>query len=110
LYEKGKERRYSLLFSVNGGAFAIARLIKEGDSIGGLSHPALSIGMVLFTVVMVCDIFVFGKKRSKAPKSTDVFGNPGQRVLLSIGFLICVGWLLVGFGDYLASVWAAVCR
>jgi hypothetical protein len=27
LYENGKHRRYSLLFSVNGGAFAIAKLV-----------------------------------------------------------------------------------
>ena len=30
LYENGKHRRYSLLFSVNGGAFAIAKLLAGG--------------------------------------------------------------------------------
>jgi hypothetical protein len=27
LYEEGKHRRYSLLFSVNGGAFAVAKIL-----------------------------------------------------------------------------------
>ena len=85
-YENGKHRRYTLLFSVNGGAFAVAQLIKEGSSIGGLSHPVLSIGMVLFTVIMVKDIFEFGEKSKKEPNSTDVFGEVGKRVLLLIGF------------------------
>jgi hypothetical protein len=98
LYEKGKDRRYTLLFAVNGGAFAVAKLIKEGGcNIGGLSHPVLSIGMVLFTVAMVWDIYAFGEKRSESPKSPDVFGKVGRRVLLLIGLLICLGWLLVGF-------------
>ncbi len=110
LYENGKHRRYTLLFSVNAGAFAVAKLIKEGDGIGGLSHPALSIGMVLFTVVMVWDIFKFGERSRKEPNSTDVFGEAGRRVLLLIGVLICLGWLLVGFGNYLPSVWAAAAR
>lgn len=110
LYEKGKDRRYTLLFTVNGGAFAVAKLIKEGTSIGGLSHPVLSIGMVLFTVIMVKDIFEFGKKKSRSPKTPDVFGEVGQRVLLSICILICLGWLLVGFGKYLPSVFPAACQ
>ena len=29
LYENGKHRRYSLLFSVNGGAFAIAKILAD---------------------------------------------------------------------------------
>jgi len=29
LYENGKHRRYSLLFSINGGAFAIAKFLTE---------------------------------------------------------------------------------
>ena len=107
LYENGKHRRYALLFSVNGGAFAVAKLIKEGSSIGGLSQPVLSIGMAVFTMVMMWDIFKFGERSKKEPNSTDVFGDPGKRVLLLIGFLICAGWLLVGFGKYLPTVFPA---
>lgn len=110
LYENGKHRRYTLLFSVNGGAFAVAQLIKEGKSIGGLSHQTLAIGMTFFTIVMIWDIFMFGERSKKEPNSTDVFGKPGQRVLLSICILICLGWLLVGFGKYLPSVFPAACQ
>jgi hypothetical protein len=53
VYEEGKHRRYSLLFSVNGGAFVVARLLLDGQSdlanpivLGRLSLPALSYGML----------------------------------------------------------------
>ena len=97
LYENGKHRRYTLLFSVNGGAFAVAKLIKEGSGIGGLSQKELSVGMVLFTALMVWDIFEFGRRSRKEP-TPEVFGNVGKAVLISIDLLICIGWLLVGFG------------
>lgn len=67
LYETGKHRRYSLLFFVNGGAFAIAKLItgesgKPGVVLGNLTLTELSVGMVAFTAVMICDIYAFGDK------------------------------------------------
>jgi len=98
LYENGKHRRYGLLFSVNGGAFAIAKILAgQGNVLGGLSLKQLSIGMALFTVVMVWDIFEFGRRSKKEP-IPDVFSPAGKIVLLVIGALICIGWLLVGFG------------
>ena len=98
LYEDGKHRRYTLLFSVNGGAFAIAKLINEAKSnIGGLSLKQLSVGMALFTAVMVWDIFEFGRRSRKEP-IPKVFSGVGRAVLIIIGSLICIGWLLVGFG------------
>ena len=98
LYENGKHRRYSLLFSVNGGAFAVAKLLgSQGNVLGGLSLKELSIGMTLFTMVMVWDIFEFGRRSRKEP-IPNVFGNAGRAVLLLLGALICAGWLLVGFG------------
>lgn len=99
LYENGKHRRYSLLFSVNGGAFAIANIFAEQTNLvlGGLSLRKLSIGMVLFTAVMVWDIFEFGRLSRKEP-IPKVFGKVGKVVLLLLGFLICAGWSLVGFG------------
>jgi hypothetical protein len=99
LYENGKHRRYSLLFSVNGGAFAIAKILAgQGNVLGGLSLKQLSIGMVLFTVVMVWDIFEFGRRNKREP-IPDVFSPQGKAVLLLLGVLICAGWLLVGFGS-----------
>jgi hypothetical protein len=102
LYETGKHRRYSLLFSVNGGAFAIAKLLfgepgKPGVVLGGLKLAHLSIGMALLTVVMTADIFAFGSKMRKG-YLPGAFDWRGKTVLLLLGVLIVAGWLLVGFG------------
>ena len=110
LYESGKHRRYSLLFAVNGGAFAIARLWADnpdatGPVLGGLTLPGLALGMAAFTVVMVTDIYTFGEKMrhlAAADRQTrpaiELFGPVGRGVLLLLGFLMLAGWLLVGFG------------
>jgi hypothetical protein len=96
-YEDGKHRRYNLLFAVNGGAFAIAKLFAEKNSsavLGDLSLRRLAFGMSLFTIVMVADIFMFGQKM-RATYLPDAFGWPGKIVLALLGILICAGWLLV---------------
>jgi hypothetical protein len=102
LYESGKHRRYSLLFAVNGGAFAIAKLLAgevagAGLVLGGLRLWQLSLGMALFTAVMVWDIFEFGRKM-RDTYLPDAFGRQGRIVLLLLGALMCLGWLLVGLG------------
>ena len=99
LYENGKHRRYSLLFAVNGGAFAIAKLLAGGVAspemvLGGLRLWQLSLGMVLFTAVMVWDISEFGLKMRRTYLS-DAFGPQGRIVLLLLGGLIGMGWILV---------------
>jgi NhaP-type Na+/H+ or K+/H+ antiporter len=101
LYENGKHRRYALLFSVNGGAFAVAKLLtgepgKAGIVLGGLHLSQLSFGMILFTVVMIWDIFEFGRKMRKR-YLPDAFGTQGKVVLLLLGALLCLGWFVVGF-------------
>jgi hypothetical protein len=109
-YEAGKHRRYGLLFSVNGGAFAIAKLLADESSanvLGGLTLEDLSLGMILFTVLMVIDIFLFGQNlRSTLPAdafepdglTVPLFGTPGKWVLVLIGLLICAGWYLAAWG------------
>lgn len=107
LYEDGKHRRYGILFAVNGAAFAIAKLLagepgKSATVLGGLNLSQLSLGMMLFTIVMVWDIFAFGlKMRDTVRKIGDdtlpgVFGPQGMIVLLLLGVLMFVGWFLVG--------------
>ncbi len=99
-YEEGKHRRYNLLFAVNGGAFAVAKLFGEdkmASVLGGLTLPQLSFGMIAFTAVMVADIFAFGQKMRTA-YLPDQFGWIGKAVLLLIGLLICAGWFLVAWG------------
>ena len=94
IYEDGKHRRYALLFSINGGAFAVAQLVSKTppDPLGSLTLRQLSIGMILFTALMVFDIFRFGMNMRKY---IDVFRLEGQAVLLLIGLLIGSGWALV---------------
>jgi hypothetical protein len=103
LYENGKHRRYNLLFSVNGGAFAIAKLLtgepgKPGIVLGALTLPELSAGMALFTAVMVADIYSFGYKMRKN-NLPEAFDWRGKAVLLLLGVLVVAGWLLAGFGE-----------
>jgi hypothetical protein len=97
-YEEGKHRRYTLLFAVNGGAFALAKLIVEKDpstaSLGGLRLSYMCYGMALFTIVMSMDIFMFGQKMRRI-YLPDSFGWQGKIVLMLIGALICAAWILV---------------
>jgi hypothetical protein len=99
LYEEGKHRRYNLLFAVNGGAFAIAKVFAESETcqtvLGGLTLKHLAIGMMIFSLAMVIDIYCFGNNMRNHHLNT-VFGMPGKGVLLVLGLLICVGWGLVG--------------
>jgi hypothetical protein len=100
LYENGKHRRYSLLFSINGGAFAVAKLVtgepgKAGMVLGNLSAMKLSLGMVLLTALLTWDIFVFGQKMRER-YLPGAFGAVGKIVLISLGVLLCAGWILAG--------------
>lgn len=103
-YEDGKHRRYNLLFAVNGGAFAVARVLGEKGSAlaGNLTMSDLAIGMILFTLLMGLDIFMFGLKmraqwEASQPGATDsplkgLFALPGRIVLVALCILIGVGW------------------
>jgi hypothetical protein len=96
-YEDGKQRRYQLLFAVNGGAFAVAKLfLGQGAPyvLGNLTLRQLSIGMFLFTAVMTADIYMFGENMRKK-YLPDAFGPQGKIVLILMGGLIALGWLLV---------------
>jgi hypothetical protein len=126
-YIDGKMRRYSLLFTVNGGAFAIAKLLGEqqgGSGLGDLSLQAVAIGAVVFTCLMWLDIFFFGEmmrneffggngndgtgiveemKRfwSNEKDNRDeplVFGPQGKFVLGALCTLLILGWSLAAFG------------
>jgi hypothetical protein len=112
-YEQGKHRRYNLLFAVNGGAFAVAQLFTEpkkiGPFIGYLTLWQISLGLALFTIVMVLDIFMFGQNMRKVQDMRDkrsalrLFGSQGKLVLILIGGLLVTGWTLVSF-DWLLLV------
>lgn len=94
LYLDGKMRRYSLLFSVNGGAFAVAKLLDRPAPPGGLGITTLAVGAALFTVVMTADIWLFGAGM-RNEHGARLFRPVGQSILLMIGALLCSGWILV---------------
>jgi len=95
LYLEGKMRRYSLLFSVNGGAFLIAKLIGDGKPTGGLSMFGLSVGAAVFTIIMTADIWLWGAGM-REKHGAKLFRPVGQTILLMIGALLFSGWMLVG--------------
>jgi hypothetical protein len=101
-YMEGKMKRYSLLFAVNGGAFAIAKVFGEHDStqlLGGLTVQHLALGAVAFTVLMGIDIFLFGlMMRRKFFGDRMVFTWVGRVILVALCALLIAGWLMAAFG------------
>jgi hypothetical protein len=88
------------MFAVNGGAFAIAKLLtgdpgKSGVVLGSLTLQELAIGMALFTAFMTWDIYAFGIKM-RATYLPNSFQWQGKAVLIILGALQVTGWLLVG--------------
>jgi hypothetical protein len=95
-YEDGKQRRYQLLFAVNGGVLAISNV-----SHGAWRNLLLSVLMIFFTIVMAADIRSFGERfHGDHP---DMFGKPGQRVLRNMSLLLCLAWLGLGLSTFVAS-------
>ena len=92
----------------NRSHFAVAKLFPTDNIcavIGGLTLFELSVGMILFTVLMSVDIFIFGQHMRTTVSEEAIgpdgdtlpmFGTVGKAVLVLIGLLICSGWFLVG--------------
>ena len=100
-YIDGKMRRYSLLFSVNGGAFAIARLMVDENSaklLGRLTVQHLAFGAIVFTIIMVIDIWFFARMMKLEFLGELAFSKVGKTILLMLGTLLIVSWLLVASG------------
>lgn len=104
LYSSGQMKRYYLLFAVNGGAFAIAKLFGESETqavVGGLSLQALAIGCILFTALMWRDIYAFGELlRTQFFDGRDVFQEGAKLILACLCVLLILGWLLAAFGPH----------
>jgi hypothetical protein len=100
-YIEGKMKRYSLMFSVNGGAFLIAKLFAEQNTkqiLGGLSPRALAIGAILFTLLMWRDIYLFGHMMKREFfEGKLVFQSQGILILHALCTLVIIGWLLAAF-------------
>jgi hypothetical protein len=96
-YNDGKMKRYNLLFSVNGGAFILAKLIAEQGRIGHLTLKDLAMGAILFTAFMTWDIWRFGNRMSTCffEKGADiVFTKRGRSILVALALLLIFAWTL----------------
>jgi hypothetical protein len=102
MYESGKDRRYTLLFAVNGGAYAIATwLLKDGKQVSGTSlrplEIGIAVGLIVFTVIMCMDIYEFGKKMRNLGYPLRLFRDGGQWVLGGLAALLILGWAALGW-------------
>jgi hypothetical protein len=100
-YIDGKIKRYNLMFAVNGGAFALAKLLKDPSSekvLGRLTPQHLAIGAVAFTFLMWFDIWLWGENLRKGYfDGKEVFQWRGKAILSLLSSLLIVGWLLAAF-------------
>ncbi len=117
IYEAGKGRRYGLLFSANGGAYAIAvYLASLGHTVAGYSFDGaglivLALFMIAFNWMMWQDIYAFGDRMHKldsrirgvpAGEEWLLFGPVGRRVLNVFGIGLILGWICVLVGGAIA--------
>src|SRR5215472_12610340 len=93
-YTDGKMKRYGLLFSVNGGAFALARFSSDKGVV--ISPAVIAFGAIFFTVLMTLDIWMFGiAMRKQFERVQDgLFGQHGRLILLGLTLLLVVAWAL----------------
>jgi hypothetical protein len=105
-YIDGKMRRYNLLFTVNGAAFAIVTFASSAvseaggggirwaeDLPGDLNLPHLASGAIFFTILMFLDIWAFawGMRQNFG---LGLFTPLGRAILVGICTLIICGWAL----------------
>lgn len=76
-YIDGKMKRYNLLFAVNGGAYAIARL---NPLPGALTVSAIADGAIIFTAVMAVDIWLWGQTMRDQFVGSIAFTPPGKAI------------------------------
>ena len=102
-YIDGKMKRYNLLFAVNGGAFAIAKLIGEGKNVGEVTLLYLAMGAILFTILMWWDIWCWGwlmkKEYDNRGKGERMFGWVGKLILSSLTLLLTGVWILAAWKE-----------
>lgn len=98
LYESGKSRRYGLLFSVNGGGFAIAswliKDIKPSDTLLKWEQIGIAVGMIVFTAIMYIDVRAFGKNFRNLGSPLNLFDTVGERVLAGLTALLILAWFV----------------
>jgi hypothetical protein len=97
-YTDGKMQRYTLLFAVNGGAFAVGQyVLGSGASTMKAVLPIgyLADGAIIFTALMTVDIWLYGQMMRREFVGPSAFTPAGKAILLLISALLIAGWLLV---------------
>jgi hypothetical protein len=113
LYESGKGRRYGLLFTVNGGAYALVGFLVGGSPTFELSlltvwaFVLIPAALALFTLQMQKDIQAFGEymRDLAAPHGLTLFGQVGQDVLKNICRLIVAAWCAAILAFLISIAW-----
>lgn len=99
-YNDGKFKRLNLMFAVNGGAFAIVKLMFENSNkplLGKLTLFHVSLGAVVFTAVMIVDTWRWCDRMRKDFLPSLAFTVPGRFALALLGLIIVTAWALAGF-------------
>jgi hypothetical protein len=98
-YNDGKFSRLNLMFAVNGGAFAIAKLLFENNKplLGKITLPHVAFGAIIFTVVMIADTWHWSSMMKKHFLEDLAFSCFGKIALILLGLLIILAWALAGF-------------
>lgn len=111
-YLEGKMKRYGLLFSVNGGTFAIISLaVQNADDgldashhlIGKLTLGNLALWIIIFTALMIADIWRYGTGMRKLEASAYFGRHPrlftpfGQSITVLVGILLVGAWSFAFF-------------
>ena len=99
-YIDGKLKRLNLLFAVNGGAFAIAKLALESKDGLLVPYQYLAVGAILFTIIMVCDTWLWARMMKRTWLHTYGFTIWGKCILASLGLLIIAAWSYVGLRNW----------
>ena len=60
VYEDGKHRRYTLIFSVNTAVAAILELSK--GPLPSIERVGIALGAMTFTILITYDIWIFGQR------------------------------------------------
>jgi hypothetical protein len=123
-YLEGKMKRYGLLFSVNGGAFAIITLVTQNADgsinttspfIGKLTLQHVAAWIIVFTALMIADIWRYGTGMRGLEARSWLFGrNPrlftpfGQLITFLVGILLVGAWSLAFFDIFAAPILGSV--
>jgi hypothetical protein len=103
VYQDGKSRRFSLLFTVNGGAFALVGFL-AGDQprvkfgvFALWAFVVVPIALVLFTRAMRDDFFVFGEAMHRVWRDSgldcpEIFSEKERRIVRCVAALLCASW------------------